>query len=405
MKACFPLKVSDNGRHFTDSNGVPFFWHGDTCWKIFWEYTFDEAVEYLKNRAEIGFNVIQVHLLPHRIYQANRNGDPPFLEKGNICRINEAYFAHVDRVIEKAAQYGLALVVSPMWLSGWEQDWHDLFNDETAPIYAKIIAERYKDCKTIVAWIQGGDNDAPELRSAVNAAARVFRAVDPSKLQTYHAWAKGGWKFFPDAEWFDFYMAYSYSHEFLLEQIRETRAFVPAKPIVLGETHYEGNVGIDAETVRRYAYTASLCGLAGHTYGHKDIWMYTYFWQDSLTSECSHHMSRLKEFMDSIPWWELKPAENREVFRFQENESRIQRIDAHSEYFPTAFSDRLAVSYFMDHREFYPTEYWMGENFRRRWIDPVSGRVYDLKKPVSGGYRTPGTNAGGGQDWILVINE
>lgn len=402
----FPLKISPNGAYFTDSTGNPFFWHGDTCWKLFWEFTEEEADTYLQNRAAAGFTVIQVQLLPHREYQANKEGHTPFAERGNITKINEAYFAHVDRIVAKAAAYGLALVIAPMWLSGWEQDWHQYFNTETAPLYASIIANRYKDYHNIVAWIQGGDDDALPLHDAVHAAAKVFKQIAPHQLNTYHAWAKGAWQFFQDADWYDFHMAYSYSHEFLLEQIEEVRTLSPRRPVILGETHYESNEGITAETIRRYAYTASFYGLAGHTYGNKDIWIYTYFWLDALHSEASYHMTNLKEFMDRIPWWTLKPTVGTEIFRPQENERRKQRLDVHSPFVPGAYSKeyKTAIAYFMDHREFFPDPYWTSAEFFMQWFDPVSGRFYPALPGQTGSFRTPGSNCGGGQDWVLLIS-
>ena len=405
MDYSFPIKIS--GKHFTDSEGKPFFWHGDTCWKLFWEFTIDEARTYLENRAKIGFNVIQVHLLPHRFYQCNRGGDRPFLKEGEITALNEAYFAHVDRIVEMGAELNLAFVIAPMWLSSWEQEWHTVFNTETAPLFAKAVATRLKKHKNIIAWIQGGDDDAPDLRDAINISARVFREITPEKPQTYHAWTKGGWTLFPDAEWMDFCMAYSYSTEYLVEQICDARSLVPTRPVVLGETHYEGNDDITAEDIRRYAYTATLCGASGHTYGHKDIWMYTYFWPDAINSECSHHMRILKEFVDSINWWELEPVDN--LFKFQKKPSRVMPTDLQRWKFFPAMCNKdktFAVAYFYDHREFFPDPYWLSDRFEQYWIDPVSARQFPLEEPPSwSGHRTPGTNAGGGQDWILVISE
>ena len=30
-----PIRVSENGRHFVDAQGHPFFWLGDTAWPLF----------------------------------------------------------------------------------------------------------------------------------------------------------------------------------------------------------------------------------------------------------------------------------------------------------------------------------------------------------------------------------
>src|SRR3954449_4113292 len=57
------LKVSENGRFFTDEKGNPFFWLGDTGWLLFSKLTREEAVQYLEDRRKKGFNIIQVMLL------------------------------------------------------------------------------------------------------------------------------------------------------------------------------------------------------------------------------------------------------------------------------------------------------------------------------------------------------
>src|SRR5262245_33255487 len=53
------LKVSPNGRYFVDRDGKPFFYLGDTAWLLFQRFNHEEVEEYLKDRAEKGFTVIQ----------------------------------------------------------------------------------------------------------------------------------------------------------------------------------------------------------------------------------------------------------------------------------------------------------------------------------------------------------
>lgn len=410
VKYRFPIKISENGRYFVDSNNNPFLWHGDTCWKLLWEFTLDEAREYLTDRAKRGFTVIQLHMLPHRVYQANRNGDMPFSEAGTITKINEAYFNHADTVIKMAGKLGLAVIIAPMWLSGWEQDWHKFFDVESAEIYSEFVAERYKSYDNIIGWIQGGDDDVFELRDSVRAAVAVYKKIDPLKLNTFHAWAKGGWSIFPGENWWDFNMAYTYSYPFLLSQLKEAREFEPHKPVVLGETHYDGNDDVTSETIRRYAYTAMLLGSAGHTYGNKDIWTYTMFWREGMCTAATHHMRNLKNFMDSLPWWKMKPAEFDDIFRKRKDEWRVCRIDTVSEVIPALFTREegvaIVAAYFFDNREFFLNSFWQAketEKFEYLWFDPVSGQYFDAFANVNGGYRIPGCNSGGNRDWIFLV--
>jgi len=53
------LKVGENQRFLVYEDGRPFFYLGDTAWKLFHRLTREEADRYLENRAKKGFTVIQ----------------------------------------------------------------------------------------------------------------------------------------------------------------------------------------------------------------------------------------------------------------------------------------------------------------------------------------------------------
>jgi hypothetical protein len=73
-KGCSYLKISENQRFLTNIDDQPFFWLGDTGWLLFSKLTREEAEKYLDNRAEKGFNVIQVMVL-HELKVTNVYGD------------------------------------------------------------------------------------------------------------------------------------------------------------------------------------------------------------------------------------------------------------------------------------------------------------------------------------------
>ena len=91
------LTVSDNRRYLVQKDGTPFFYLGDTAWELFHRLTLEEATEYLRTRAQQGFNVIHAVALAEfdGLTEPNRKGDLP-LHNLDPTRPNEAYFAHVD---------------------------------------------------------------------------------------------------------------------------------------------------------------------------------------------------------------------------------------------------------------------------------------------------------------------
>ncbi len=69
-----PVRVSRDGRHFTDHDGRPSFWLGDTQWELFRAFQPDEARRLLERRAAQGFSAVMVMLLG---VGASGNADGP----------------------------------------------------------------------------------------------------------------------------------------------------------------------------------------------------------------------------------------------------------------------------------------------------------------------------------------
>ena len=78
----FAHSISQNRRGFSDAQGNPWFWLGDTAWELFHRLTLQEASDYLQNRRKLGFNIIQAVAVPELagLSQPNRSGDLPFID-------------------------------------------------------------------------------------------------------------------------------------------------------------------------------------------------------------------------------------------------------------------------------------------------------------------------------------
>src|SRR5262245_36221455 len=153
------LKVSDNRRFLIHDDGSPFFYLGDTAWELFHRLTMDEAERYLKDRAAKGFTVIQAVALAEidGLHTPNMRGDLPLIDD-DPRRPNEAYFAHIDAVVETAAGLGLYVGMLPTWGDKWNQKWGvgpEIFTPENARAYGLWLGKRYADAPLI--WILGGD--------------------------------------------------------------------------------------------------------------------------------------------------------------------------------------------------------------------------------------------------------
>ena len=97
------LKITENRRYLQYENGKPFFYLGDTAWELFHRLNREEATQYLANRAQKGFTVIQAVVLAQLggLTVPNPYGDLPLIG-GDPAKPNEAYFRHVDFIVNKA---------------------------------------------------------------------------------------------------------------------------------------------------------------------------------------------------------------------------------------------------------------------------------------------------------------
>ena len=151
------LKVSDNQHYLIDENNNPFFWLGDTGWLLFSKLNREEADQYLTDRAEKGFNVVQVMVL-HSLNVKNYYGDSaligqnvshPLVTNGNAFEDTTQYdyWDNVDYVVDKGAEKGIYIGLVPVWGSNVKSG---KVSKTNAIKYASWLANRYKSKWNIV---------------------------------------------------------------------------------------------------------------------------------------------------------------------------------------------------------------------------------------------------------------
>jgi hypothetical protein len=161
-----PLRVHAGGRSLETADGRPFFWLGDTGWKLLQSATRDEAAYYLQSRARQGFTVIQAVVLAEdeSILKPNANGDVAFIDQ-DPARPNPRFFDHVASVVDEAARLGLYVCLLPTWGDKVTAPWgagprvFRLDNLEVARAYGRFLGDRLKG-RTHVVWMLGGDRPA-----------------------------------------------------------------------------------------------------------------------------------------------------------------------------------------------------------------------------------------------------
>ncbi|NLS95652.1 MAG: DUF4038 domain-containing protein [Planctomycetaceae bacterium] len=419
------LRVSQNGRYLETDKGEPFFYLGDTAWELFHRLDRDEAELYLKNRAERGFNVIQAVVLAELdgLNTPNPYGDRP-LHDNDPTRPNEAYFRHVDFVVDKAASLGIYIGMLPTWGDKWNKKWGvgpEIFTPENAAAYGEFLGKRYHD-KPII-WILGGDR-SPENDThlaIIRAMAKGLRQGDGGNhLMTYHP--QGGQNsatWFHDDDWLDFNMFQSGHGAANIANYTTTLSnyqLKPVKPTLDGEPRYEdhpinwkpANGWFDEYDVRQAAYWSVLSGASGHTYGNHNVWQMWQTgrkpissartpWREAILQPGAVQMGHMRRLLESCRFEQLEPgpellvgpagngADHVSVARTTDR--RVALV-----YLPTGKSVEIRLDRFE------------GKTVRAEWFDPHNGSATEAGEfPTQGSKEFKPQEHGRGHDVVLVL--
>lgn len=428
------LKISENGRFFTDQDGEPFFWLADTGWLLFNRLTREEADRYLADRQQKGFNVLQV-MVVQALRTVNVYGDSaltshdlgvPKVTDGNAFERSEEYdyWDHVDYVVGKAAEKGIKIGMVPIWGNAVK---NGKTSAAQARAYAQFLARRYRDRSNIV-WINGGDIQGDVVPDVWEAIGSTLRAEDPNHLITFHPFGRmQSSKWFHDRDWLDFNMFQSghrtYTQDNEAKDLRYGEdnwryveadyARTPIKPVLDGEPSYE-NIwyGLHdktlpvwtADDVRRYAYWSVFAGACGFTYGNNGVMQMRYArdpklpsWEEAIDDPGAGQMIHLKNLMHSKPYFERVPDQS----LLAENGERYDRLLA------TRGKD-YALIYTWNGRDMKINMGKIGgAKLNVSWYDPRTGQTRVLGKVTNRGIKTfdPPGEVRNGNDWVLVLEK
>ena len=418
------LKISDNGRFLVHEDGRPFFYLGDTAWELFHRLDRNEADIYLEDRAAKGFTVIQAVVLAELdgLHTPNPFGDVPLIED-DPARPNEAYFRHVDDIVDRAEALGLTLGMLPTWGDKWNRKrgaGPEVFNPDNARIYGEWLGRRYADKPVI--WILGGDRpvETEEHRAVLRAMAAGLRDGDGGRhLISFHPpGGHGSAEYFHDEEWLSFNMFQS-GHSRNQENhrsISEDYARTPVKPCTDAEPGYEDhpagfkieNGYLDDYDVRKSAYWGLFARAHGHTYGCHPIWQMWQPdraplsvcrrpWYEALHLAGSGQMKHAKALLLSRPFLTRIPDPS---LLASEPGSGVHHVRATRDeegsyaliYFPT--NQRVEVD----------LEKLAGETLIAHWYNPRNGtarRIGEFPREGRCSFTTPS----GGPDWVLTLED
>ena len=428
----YPLRPSANGRYMLDASNAPFLIIGDAPHSILANLNNSDADTYLTNRGQRGFNTLWIELLCDSYtfgygdegtvnYGRDINGNNPFvstLSGGyyDLTTPNNAYWSHVDYIVQTAAANGLQCLFTPLDQGGWSNT-ASVNGNARLFQYGQFLGNRYKNYPNII-WNMGNDFQnwrQPQADGYILSIADGIKSVDTVhpmtiELDYFVSESQDDTNWIPRINTNGVYTYYPTYAETLVAYNKPT-----IMPVLFLEENYEdeSNVGeLGTPKVLRQQEYWSMGGgaLAGHMYG--SYWMDRFAdgWQSHLNTQAVAELGYFKNFFNSIHWYDLVPDQSHTFLtagygtfndrgHVGDNDYatglRTQDGTLGVVYTPVSHTLTIAMSSFAG-------------PVTARWYDPTADTFTNISGspfPNSGSHNfaTPGNNSAGDPDWVLLL--
>lgn len=451
-----PIQVNAGGHYLETADHKPFFWLGDTGWKLFHSTTRAEASYYLQARARQGFTVIQSMVISeNEMADTNALGERPFINDDPTTP-NEKYFDRVAQIVDEGATNGLYFALVPAWGDLLTAPWGTgprVFRNDNLPVargYGKYLAQKLKD-KSNVVWLLGGDRPAKVDPSKPNQwpqtqaikcgfprdqdwtpiwrqmAAGIADGSETKPVFLYHP--QGGEyrtsKFLPRESWLSIngmQSGHGGGHDIpVWDWVAEDFAQAPPKPTLDLEPNYEDSpynpwprwnpaTGYFTDyDVRKQTYRSVFAGACGVTYGDHCVWQFAgpryepinfpnRDWIGALYRPGGAGMIFLRKLVESRPFFTRIPDQSLILGDAGKGGLHLQATRDTAGtfafvYFP--LSD-FAAKIDLDRLSSRKVRAW--------WYDPRTGvgtSVGEFNGAGQREFRTPPV----GPDWVLVLDD
>ena len=426
----FPLHIEAGKRYLVDASGRPFLLHADTAWSLIAELSSADAEQYLEDRRRKGFNAVIVNLLERKFAtNAPRNfyGNAPFTAADDYSTPSEAYFAHVDEIIQMAAAKGILVLLLPSYLGngGGDEGWYQAMvaNGTTKMrAYGRYLGRRYGSNSNIL-WVHGGDFNPPVGdKQLVSEIALGIKEFDSKALHSAHcAGETSALEYWSGESWLQINNIYTVVDV----RSKAQTAYANPLPFFLFESRYENENMPEGneQHVRVQAYQALLSGATGQAFGNSPVWHFSgpglfptgmpTTWQGWLNSPGAQSMVNVRSLFAARPWWTLQPDSSDALL----TAGQAGFGGAYDQAVAAKASDRSFALLYMPSARAVTVNLGQlaGPKVRARWYDPASGAVSAVAIPgspfpTSSGSQVlippPGNNAstsGSFTDWVLVL--
>lgn len=415
-KPSFSLQVSKNRRYLEDQQGRPFFVMGDTPWFI-QKLKIEDVRMLMDDRVAKGFNTLFLEILDDsRIPSQDGYGNVAFQPDTDITKPVEAYWRYAEQIMDEAEKRGLFIIMSELWYGAGDGLWMHHVKPDSAKVYGAFIGKWFARFNNLM-WMHAGDrNPDANLAECTRILAREISAAAPHHLHTVHnAHEFASARFYHEDSWLSVNMGYTYGAAYL-HVLPEYQRTNPVRPVILGETGYEGEPNAiellpDAKQgdlwnpyrIRRNAWWAVLSGANGYCAGTR-LWRWEKNWRETMQARSTKEAPFIRRGLETIAWWKCAPDTSHKLVTA--GFGTWKKAD----YATAALAEdgSCAVVYLPTPRKFTVDLEKLKGPVTPRWFDSTSGEI----KAIAGSpfpnassheFAPPGNNAAGEPDWVLLL--
>ena len=388
-----PLAVSENGRYLTWHDATPFYYVADTPWQLLASLDLPETREYIDLRAEQGFTALQLVATPWSFDDAaarwdfegeqgqarvNADGEVPFFdadgavprETGDVQfeKPNDAYWRHVDAVLDYLASKGMAAYFIPLWASNFSRS----FSQAAHYDIGKSLGTRYREQRNLI-WVLGGD----EARVSLGKYRQLYqglRDAGVTQLVTMHP-RSGRSSADHMTDELDFNSVQDRGRvTTMVQRMRADYDRTPTKPTFLTETWYEhdkngGVFGIHktgtTSAFRAHYWAARLNGGFGEGYGGWTIWLNLETWRTDIQRPGAVAVAtHMRSILETVDWHNFVP-----------DREHVAVADHDQVHVAISRSSGTAIAYFENPVRVTVDPAWTGGGVELTWYDPATGEA------------------------------
>jgi hypothetical protein len=428
------LRVSENKRHLTYSDGTSFFWLGDTWWTTPSDELapFDRSTNPNDPSGSMFKTLIDTRRKQgYTVAQWTFGGSFDEMKAPLIWRPrqwkdeNMNAWRKVDRYFRYANDSGILPVVG----SYWAFTYFSLgLNLEDLRLQWKYIVSRYGAFAT--SWLICGEyNQEPPVAEGLEERLKTAFALGAfiKEFDPYHramsVHPRGSWadkRQVWGQPWYDFIMLQGGHFKGRttpkISLYDSAYNSTPRRPVLEAECRYEGIWDTAEDDVRHAAYRAVQSGSFGFTYGAQGLYHAIAMepppkfisplfgdpvkWWDALAKPGGNEMGYLRKCYESVEWWKLEPKPGAVT--------TATALDDPHQILTKADGDRVFLIYFP--RDLQPDLAATlhggapAKTYTATWFNPRTGETAVVEKRLrmaEGRYDLPIRSDN--KDWMLIV--